>query len=151
MKLALELLKCPINVDSTMLYFQLYHDYDIVVNCCGIGAHALGDTGITPIRGQVLRVRWCPPSGAYMNIVSLARGLWSPNLHNTCIYMYKLFLLIWSNTREPTLHKAFQVDKFKTCIVHMLIKLIKYIVTKLSLYFSIIINIKYIALLPIMD
>ncbi|ELU00586.1 hypothetical protein CAPTEDRAFT_106442 [Capitella teleta] len=36
---------------------ELFEDYDLVVNCSGIGARGLGDDDVTPIRGQVMRVR----------------------------------------------------------------------------------------------
>lgn len=36
---------------------EVAKDYDIVVNCSGIGANKLGDPLMTPIRGQVMRVK----------------------------------------------------------------------------------------------
>ncbi|KAG5857252.1 hypothetical protein ANANG_G00017430 [Anguilla anguilla] len=36
---------------------ELCHNYDIVVNCSGLGARVLaGDSGVHPVRGQILRV-----------------------------------------------------------------------------------------------
>ncbi|NXN92575.1 OXDD oxidase, partial [Rhinopomastus cyanomelas] len=37
--------------------WELHHEYDIIVNCAGIGAHQLvGDEKLFPVRGQVLKV-----------------------------------------------------------------------------------------------
>ena len=35
---------------------DLFEDFNIVVNCSGIGANKLGDSSVHPIRGQVFRV-----------------------------------------------------------------------------------------------
>ncbi|KAK3089063.1 hypothetical protein FSP39_000502 [Pinctada imbricata] len=36
---------------------QLFYDYDVIVNCTGIGSHDLvGDRELTPVRGQLMKV-----------------------------------------------------------------------------------------------
>ena len=39
------------------LHFQVFDDYDVIVNCAGIGSHVIArDSAIQPIRGQVIKV-----------------------------------------------------------------------------------------------
>jgi len=38
--------------------FQLCEEFDLVVNCTGLGAEELaGDASLVPVRGQVIKVR----------------------------------------------------------------------------------------------
>jgi D-aspartate oxidase len=47
-------------VKRTVTNFQeLEHDFDIVMNCTGLGAKYLcSDNKVVPIRGQVIKVCW---------------------------------------------------------------------------------------------